>query len=421
MNDDFYLDEPTPDHLADTGKVHTIRSGGGRRGIGALLLVGALALTGATLLVLMLPGQTQPTPENPVNEFTAATIDPALVVQPSAEFVQPTGVPQVAAQPTLDPQLMAALLSQPVGSELAAVQNAGFSMVRDTYNPFTIIPDRPRSEVIQYEVQSGDTIFSIAERYGLKPESIAWANDRSIIGSLRPGRTINILPVDGALWTVPSEQTIQQVAEQFRVDPYAIIDSPYNDLFSAEPTSVLPVGTQVVVPGGEAEQITWTARVETRDTSTNGAQNASASGGQIIFEPGDPGSCGWVDNPGNPGTWVYPMPPGSYQWTRGYSSYHTGVDLAASVGAPVAAANGGTVVFAGWNSYGYGYAVVLAHGSYMTLYGHLSAINVGCGQYVSAGQNIAAVGSTGNSSGPHLHFEIRYNNVTQDPTFTLPF
>ncbi len=422
MNDEFYQDEPTPDHLADTGKVETIRpaASGGKRGIGALLMVGALVLTGATLLVLMLPGQTPPTPDNGVVEIIA-TSDPALLVQPSAEFVQPTALPQIAVQPTLDPQLMAALLNQPVASELASVQNAGFSMVRDTYNPFTIIPDRPRSEVIQYEIQSGDTIFSIAERYGLKPESIAWANDRSIIGGLRPGRMINILPVDGALWTVPSEQTVQQIAEQFRVDAYAIIDSPYNDLFSAEPTSVLPVGTLVVVPGGEAEQITWTARVETRDTSTNGAQNSSASGGQIIFEPGDPGSCGWVDNPGNPGTWSYPMPPGSYQWTRGYSSYHTGVDLASSTGAPVAAANGGTVVFAGWNSYGYGYTVVLAHGSYMTLYGHLSAINVGCGQYVSAGQNIAAVGSSGNSSGPHLHFEIRYNNATQDPTFTLPF
>jgi murein DD-endopeptidase MepM/ murein hydrolase activator NlpD len=79
------------------------------------------------------------------------------------------------------------------------------------------------------------------------------------------------------------------------------------------------------------------------------------------------------------------------------------------------------VIFAGWNSFGYGYAVVLAHGPYTTVYGHLSAINVGCGQYVQAGQVIAAMGSSGQSSGPHLHFEIRYNDIPQDPTYTMSF
>ncbi len=64
---------------------------------------------------------------------------------------------------------------------------------------------------------------------------------------------------------------------------------------------------------------------------------------------------------------------------------------------------------------------VLAHGPFTSLYGHLSAINVGCGQYVSAGQFIGAVGNTGNSSGPHLHFELRYNDVPFDPTSTMPF
>jgi murein DD-endopeptidase MepM/ murein hydrolase activator NlpD len=85
------------------------------------------------------------------------------------------------------------------------------------------------------------------------------------------------------------------------------------------------------------------------------------------------------------------------------------------------AANGGTVIFAGWNSWGYGYTVVLAHGPYTTLYGHLSNIYVGCRQWVDPGTVIAAVGSSGNSSGPHLHFEIRSNDVPQDPTFTLAF
>ena len=85
------------------------------------------------------------------------------------------------------------------------------------------------------------------------------------------------------------------------------------------------------------------------------------------------------------------------------------------------AANGGTVIFAGWSNWGYGYSIVLAHGPFTTLYGHLSGINVSCGASVGAGQVIGAVGSSGASTGPHLHFEIRYNDVPTDPTSTIPF
>lgn len=427
MNDDFQRDEPLPDHLADTGKVVAIRPQGSRA-TGIVLLLGAMIFTIATVVILVLPAPPAETPDVDTNdaitnEVIALPTQPPVNTDTQQIEQQPTQAP-IIAQPTLDPAQIPAFLAQPPAQSVAASSGSSFQFVRNTYNPFTIIPDRPRTEVIEYEIQDGDTIFSIAERYGLKPESIAWANDRSIIGGLRPGRQINILPVDGAYWTVPSEQTIAEIAAQFRVDPYAIIDSEFNDLFGATPETSLPTGTRVVVPGGEAEVITWTARVETRggeDTSTSGVQSSSVSGGQVNFEPGDPGSCGWVDNPGNPGAWSYPMNPGSYQWTRGYSSYHTGVDLSGSPGTPVFAANGGTVVFAGWNTYGYGNTVVLVHGSFMTLYAHMSAINVGCGQYVNAGQVVGAVGSTGNSSGPHLHFEIRYNNITQDPTYTLPF
>ena len=106
---------------------------------------------------------------------------------------------------------------------------------------------------------------------------------------------------------------------------------------------------------------------------------------------------------------------------RGFSSWHTGVDLADPIGTPVKAANGGTVIFAGWNSWGYGNTVVLSHGPFSTLYGHMSAIYAHCGQVVSTGTVIGAVGSSGNSSGPHLHFEIRYLDTPQNPTATLPF
>jgi murein DD-endopeptidase MepM/ murein hydrolase activator NlpD len=421
-----FENEPLPDHLADTGKVQAIREvpmRGMGRIIGAASLVGAVILTIATIVVVLTP--TPAPPPTPVAQ--AATTQPTALPQPTSVPQTNDDAPtvQVVApviQPTIDPAMIAMLLSTPVASSSVVNEGNLYTVVRNTYNPFTVIPERPRTETIQYEVQSGDTIFNIAERFSLRPESIAWANDRRIIGGLRPGQLINVLPVDGALWTVPSEQTVQQVADQFGVDPFTIIDSEFYDLFGMMPDSTLPSGTAVIVPGGEAEPITWTARVETRDTGTSATNSSSGgSGGQVIFEAGDPGSCGWVDNPGNPGTWTYPMSPGSYQWTRGYSSYHTGVDLAGTVGTAVMAANGGSVIFAGWNTYGYGYAVVLAHGDFQTLYGHLTSINVGCGQYVNGGQVIGGLGASGNASGPHLHFEIRYGNVAQDPTYTLPF
>jgi murein DD-endopeptidase MepM/ murein hydrolase activator NlpD len=421
MSDEFERYEPLPDHLADTGPSSPVRDTVPfwRRALGLVSLLGAVALTIATALLLILPGAT------PVdNQRLPTSAMQPTNTQPSQEpLVVPTennASPEtsgIAPMPTLNPAAVAALLSTPIAQ--AQVTN-GIQVVRDTYNPYTIIPDRPRSEVIEYEVVEGDTIFTIAERFGLKPESIAWANDRTILGGLRPGRIINIMPVDGAYYTVPAAKTVQAIADEFHVDPYAIIDSEFNDLFGTAPDTELSSGTQVVVPGGEAEQISWNPVVETSGDTSSGSSGAGSRGGQIIFEPGDPGSCGWTDNPGGGGGWQNPMG-GGYRWTQGFSSFHTGVDLAAPVGTPVRAANGGTVIFAGWNSWGYGYAVVLAHGPFMTVYGHMSDIYAGCKQWVDGGTVIGAVGQSGNASGPHLHFEIRNNNVPQDPSYTIPF
>ena len=306
---------------------------------------------------------------------------------------------------------MALLLSTPVA---ALNQPVGLEIRRDDFSAFTIIPDRPRSEVFQYQIQSGDTIFDIAERYGLKPESIAWANDRTMVEGLRVGRMINILPVDGVYFTVISEQSIQSIADRYHVDPYAIIDSEYNDFFGMTPETVLPSNTKVVIPGGTDAQINWNPPV---DRVPGGS--GSAGGARISFATGEPGSCGLVDNPGGGGGWVRPL--GSYSWVRGFSGIHTGVDLSAAMGAPVGAANGGTVIFAGWSNWGYGWSVVLAHGPYTTIYGHLSDVYARCGAYVNPGQTIGAVGSSGDSTGAHLHFEIRYNDIPTDPTGTMPF
>lgn len=394
----------------DTTPIHPLQPSKWRERVGWFCLLGAIAFTLGTVSVLMLP-----TPASvEVKQSESPQVSP-LIQSQSESFLVESSValetPTTDQVPTLSPQDIARLLSTPI----TPVNSSSMAIVRDLYDPFTFVPERPRDEIIQYTAVVGDTIGAIAERFGLRPETVAWSNPRSYIQILQPGNVLNILPVDGVLHTVLTEQTIASIAEQYNVSPYTIIDSEFNDLFGTTPASQLPSGFRVMIEGGTGEQIAWSPQV-VRVTASGGG-SAPGSSGQISFSPGDPGSCGLVDNPGGGSAWVRPI--SGYTWMRGYASWHPAADLAVPEGTTAAAANSGRVIFAGWNSFGYGYAVVLAHGPFTTIYAHLSAVNVRCGQDVAAGQVIAASGNTGNSTGPHLHFEVRYNDIPQDPTLTV--
>jgi murein DD-endopeptidase MepM/ murein hydrolase activator NlpD len=381
--------------------------------LGCLFLLGAIIFTIAAVIVLVLPIPPS-TDKNELNidQSQAVAVLPTGYVEGITEpnLLSEVAVQELVSLPTLSPENAAILLSTPL---IASTSNP-WEIERNIFDPFTYIPERPRIEVIVYTAQSGDTIGAIAERFGLQPETIAWSNPRSYIQILQPGNTLNILPIDGTFHVVMVEDSIESIAEEYGVSAETIINSEYNNFYGMTSQTVLPSGTRVVVPGGRGEEIAWTPQV-VRVAATGGG--GSSSGGQISFSPGDPGSCGLVDNPGGGAGWVRPF--NGYTWIRGYAGWHPAADLAAPEGTPVVAANSGRVIFAGWNTFGYGYAVVLAHGPFTTIYAHLSSISVGCGQDVSAGQLIASSGNTGNSSGPHLHFELRYNDVPQDPTYTV--
>jgi LysM repeat protein len=268
---------------------------------------------------------------------------------------------------------------------------------------YTDIPTRPRGDVITYTVQKGDTIFGIAEKFNLKPETILWGNTY-ILGDnphlLIPGLALNILPVNGTYHRWSAGEGLNGVAKGYGVTPEEILNWPGNGL---DPNTVgdysnpnIEPGTFLVVPGGQRAFVTWSAPRISRD-------NPGVA--KIL----GPGSCGIVvDGAVGIGTFVWPT---NAHFLSGYDyspgTNHFGIDLDGDLGDPIYASDNGVIVYAGWNNWGYGNVIVIDHGGgWQTLYAHLSYIGVGCGQSVYQGVVIGSMGSTGNSSGPHLHFEM---------------
>lgn len=278
-------------------------------------------------------------------------------------------------------------------------------------------PARPRYDVLVYEVMPGDTIFGIAQKFNLRPETILWGNYNVLADDphrLRPGQKLNILPTNGVYYEWHAGDGLNGVAEFFGVTADDIVDFPGNRLNRetlgdyANPN--IQPGTWLVVPGGRREFITWSAPRITRDNPA-------------VAKVLGPGSCeGAWDGPVGIGTFIWP----TAQHTLSGFDYspetnHYGVDIGGYAGAAIYAVDNGVVVYAGWNDWGYGNMVVIDHGGdWQSLYAHLSAWNVTCGAGVYQGDVIGAMGSTGNSSGPHLHFELRIGSSRVNPWSFLP-
>jgi murein DD-endopeptidase MepM/ murein hydrolase activator NlpD len=266
----------------------------------------------------------------------------------------------------------------------------------------TVLRDRPRMGIVKYVVQTGDTLFGIAEKFALKPESVLWANFAVLKDDphrLQPGQELNVPPIDGVVHSWSTGEGLSSVAQFYGVTPQEVIEWPGNHLDPDIDLTKPPIedGTLIVIPGGKRDIVTWSAP---RITRSNPAV-ASVLG---------PGACGEVyDGPIGTETFIWPTPL-HYLSGYDYSSIHPAIDIAGNTGHAIFASDSGVVVYSGWNDWGYGYVIVLDHGNgWQTLYAHLSAINVSCGQAAFQGQVIGAMGSTGNSTGPHLHFEIMHD------------
>ena len=256
----------------------------------------------------------------------------------------------------------------------------------------------PHHEFDKYVVERGDTPSGIAFQYGIKTETLLGGNPFLSQESslMQPGMELIILPLDGVLHDIQPGDTLESISEKYGI--------PVEDIIAYEPNNLefpyrLYPETQILVPGATAEVFIWTP------PSLNSVRSGGTSGG---ISPAVVGT----------GTFIFPV--GSRNFTQRYWYGHPGIDIALGEGSGVFASDTGTVTFAGWNIYGFGNLIVVNHGNgYETFYGHLSGINVFPGQVVNQGNVIGAVGNTGNSSGPHIHFEIRTNGNQDDPCWYI--
>ncbi len=322
----------------------------------------------------------------------------ALAWTRSARSAAALPAPEPTASPTREtaPQTLPPAQNSP-SDETALRRNAELE---------TRIPERPRYTIDAYTVRRGDSVFGIAQEFGIEPETLLWANYDTLQDdphAIKVGQKLRVPPTDGVLYKVKEGDTIESIAEEFDADPQDILTWPGNKIDLTDPQ--IEPGQWLMVPGGKREFVQWLIPSVARGSSGTASVGGGACGGGLV------GSGGFIWPADN-----------HYLSGNDYWSGHLALDIAAGMGAPVYAADSGVVTMAagGWN-YGYGNVIMIDHGNgYVTLYAHLSQINVSVCQSVYAGQLIGRAGNTGNSYGPHLHFEVRLNGGFINPWYVLP-
>jgi murein DD-endopeptidase MepM/ murein hydrolase activator NlpD len=235
------------------------------------------------------------------------------------------------------------------GAALASISGDGYDYQNQTFN---------------YTVQSGDTVSSIAEKFKVSVETILWANDLQKNSTLRAGGTLIILPVSGTMHLVGRNETISHIAKSYKVKESEILS--FNQLGNA---NEIFIGDLLIIPGGQ------------RPVQP-----------QIVSR--------------QPIASSYFIRPTSGRITQGLH-YYNAIDIANSCGTPIYAAAAGTVQRAGYISIGGNRVQIIHANGVVTYYGHLSQIHVSPGQAVAQGQEIGRMGTTGWSTGCHLHFDVR--------------
>ncbi len=277
------------------------------------------------------------------------------------------------------------------GSETASPSEVLNTVTAATISTTTIESEKPRRDVEEYEVRGGDTLSAIAKKFGVDVDSIKYLNSDISINNLHPGDKIKIPPVSGVILKVKSGDTIYSLAKKYGLpSSQPIIDWPYNNFVDDEKFT-LAAGQDLVIPGGVPPEVA--APPPVRSTPSVG-----------LFAHGS-------------GTLVWPT---NGIITQYFSWYHNGTDIANGIGTPVRAADAGRVVTVLYDNHDYGYHVIIDHGNGLrTLYGHLSQIFVNIGDNLGRGEILGKMGSTGRSTGPHLHFTVYSGGSAVNPLLFL--
>ncbi|PIY93658.1 MAG: hypothetical protein COY69_00520 [Candidatus Magasanikbacteria bacterium CG_4_10_14_0_8_um_filter_32_14] len=251
-----------------------------------------------------------------------------------------------------------------------------------------------RTEIINYTVQVDDVIGEIAKRFGISINTILWANNLTTRSYIQPNQTLIILPMDGVTHKVIKGDTVSKIARIYDADSTQIVK--FNKL--EKDGADIVVGETLIIPGGEKPTPKVApALIANRPSSFNKVVPVSS-----VLAPAGSG---------------YLWPTDAKIITQYFGLTHNALDIAAPIGTRIYATKAGTVIISqcGWNG-GYGCYIKIDHGNgIISLYGHNSKLLVNVGDYVVQGQNISLMGSTGHSSGPHTHFEIRVNGKNVNP------
>jgi murein DD-endopeptidase MepM/ murein hydrolase activator NlpD len=262
-------------------------------------------------------------------------------------------------------------------SETTASSPEGESPIAGILEPEVF--SRPR--MLRYEsytVQEGDIIGDIAENFGLNQDTLISCNGIRNTRLIQIGQVLRVPNQDGILYTVKKGDTLAAVGEKFQTGTAAI--QTVNELFSEAVHS----GTVLFIPGARLDWV-----------------NLQEINGDLFLWP----APGYITSPY--GFRVSPF--------TGIRQFHSGLDIGSRMGTPIRAAMSGRVSAVGWDDSFGNYVVISHHSGYRTLYAHMSVVRVKAGAYVGTGERIGDVGSTGLSTGPHLHFTVYKNGVTVNP------
>ena len=260
------------------------------------------------------------------------------------------------------------------------------SLTYDEISTSTQISEKPRDQVIEYVVREGDTVSSISEQFDISEDTIKWANDLTVKNPvLKIGTTLKVPPVTGVVHLVKKGETVYSISKKYQAEAQNIVNFPFNEFADLE-TFALDTGQILIVPDGVIQGAKPVIRL--------------APIAPEIIARGD-------------GQFLWPT---NGRITQNFVWYHKGLDIANNSAPSIAAADTGTVIYANCLKWGYGCHVIIDHGNgFQTLYAHLTQYYVNVGDAVARGQSIGQMGSTGRSTGTHLHFEVRKNGTAFNP------